>query len=57
MEKEEIKKLIKKEVEENITQYIKKNLSEKDIKEIVGKSLVNLFRTLYNRSGTWTKDL
>ncbi len=60
----EIIKEMKKDIEIMVEKEVLKQLngnknskSTKAVKEIVSKSMVNLFRTLFNRSSMWSNSL
>jgi catalase len=55
----EMKKSIEGMVEKEVLKQLKLKNSEsnKAVKEIISKSMVNLFRTLFNKSAVWSNSL
>lgn len=55
--KNEIKQIVKDQIKDSLDKELKKVLSEKDVKAIISDVLINFYKSLYQKSAIWSRDI
>ena len=55
--KTEIKEIVKAQIKDSLDKELKNILSEKDVKAIISTVLINFYKSLYQKSAIWSRDI